>query len=564
MSNPDSSKESLILQRKRYEALGGAFNKSSSMKSLFKVLFATTLIFGIPTVILLSNPLKDNLTIAYQMVIFGFRILLIAMCILLFTRITTELYTAKNDSDKKLEEIGYKDAKTNTKEEKSHLSRNVVYTFLKILIVISTAFGMFLLSSRDNYGYIIGQQALYICVLFLILFSIKYWLSRKPDYSPRLGGRLIVLAFVPALGFWGLEVIIGFFGVISDSLFHHNILQITYGLIYPFAFLFLLIAVLYTSKKTIREKQSIQLAKNADFDRRAGFIGDKNPFSRMIYRMQLSFNKIGRTITRTEQKEKDIDKKPNLLIIKSMWLTIFITFFGFAFIIPWNMFPQDGILLAGAAMIAYQYSMIKFERDEITVIAVPDKDETIDPPEIRTKELLTSTARYIMLPTMIFIVIQFIMNGVLTNGVFTQANLQLVLSFTWIAALIVIPLSIHIIYKTTQNIKDNRTKENSSMFVRGLLVVLIFEGVLYAATVGALVGALYGYQYELIHFVSLILQATFILVLIVLPVVFQLIAIRVDKKGFKILSISTYVLLGLINVGIFTGFILHILQLYFG
>ena len=168
MSNLDTSDESLILQRKRYEALGAALNKSSSMKSWFKVLFATTLIFGIPTIILLSDPLKDTLTIVYQMVIFGFRIVIIAMCILLFSRMTTKLYTAKNDSDKKLEEIGYKDAKTNTKEEKTFLTRNVVYTFLKVLIFISTAFGIFLVSSRDNYGYIIGQQALYLVVVFLI------------------------------------------------------------------------------------------------------------------------------------------------------------------------------------------------------------------------------------------------------------------------------------------------------------------------------------------------------------------------------------------------------------
>jgi hypothetical protein len=564
MSNLDSIDESLILQRKRYEALGTALNKSSSMRSWFKVLFATTLIFGIPTVILLSDPLKDSLTILYQMIIFGFRILIIAMSLLLFARITPQLYTAKNDSDKKLEEIGYKDKNTNTKEERTLLTRNVLFTILKILIFISTFLGMFLISSRDNYGYIIGQQAVYLAVLFIIILTIKFWASRKPDYSPRLGGRLMMLAFVPALYFWGLETIIGFFGVISDSRFHHNILQISYGLIYPFAFLFLLIAVLYTTRKTIREKQSIQKAREADFDRRAGFIEEKNPFSRMIYQIQLSFNKMGRTITRTEQKEKNIDKKPNILIVKAMWLTIFITFFGFAFIIPWNMFPHDGILLAGAAMIAYQYSMVKYERDEIQVLAEAEKDETIDPPAIRTKELLTSTTRYIMLPTMIFIVIQLIMNGVLTDGVFTASNLQLVLSLTWVTALIVIPLSIHIVYKIVQNIKDNRTMANMGMYVRGLLLILIFELVLFGVTVGALVGAFYGYDFQLINFIALLLQATFIVVLIVLPILFQLIATKVQEKGFRILTISSYVLLGLINAGIFTGFILHILQLFFG
>ncbi|MHA1514613.1 MAG: hypothetical protein ACTSPF_03660, partial [Candidatus Heimdallarchaeaceae archaeon] len=160
MSNSDSIKDNLVLQRKRYEALGASLNRSSGMKSAFKVLFATTLIFGLPTVILLSNPLKDNVTIVYQMIIFGSRILIIAMCLLLFSRITSEIYTAKNDSDKKMAELGYKDAKTNTKEERVLLTRTTVYTILKLLVFLATFFGLFLFSSRDNYGYIIGQQVI--------------------------------------------------------------------------------------------------------------------------------------------------------------------------------------------------------------------------------------------------------------------------------------------------------------------------------------------------------------------------------------------------------------------
>jgi len=564
MSKSDSSLDTLILQRQRYDALGASLSKSSSMQSVFKVLFATTLIFGIPTVILLSNPLKDSVTVIYQMIIFGFRILIIAMCLLLFSRVTSELYTAKNDSDKKLAEIGYKDAKTNTKEERVLLTRTTIYSILKLLTFLATFFGIFLFSSRDNYGYIIGHQVIYVVVLFLLLISISFWTSRKPDYSPRLGGRLIMLAFVPALIFWGLEVILGFFGVITDSRFHYNILQVSYGLIYPFAFIFLLVAVLYTSRKTIREKRAIKEARIADFERRSSFIGEKNIFSQMKYQIQLSFNKLGRTITGKEKREKNIDKKPNKLIVNSIWISIFITFFGFAFILPWNMFPHDGILLAGAAMIAYQYSMIKYERDEINVIAVPVKDESIKPPEIRTTELLSSTTRFIMLPTLIFIVVQFILNSIVTKGVFTTSNLQLILSFTWVIALIVIPLSIHIIYKIVQNVKEDRTMDNIRMYFNGLLFILLFEIVLYTMTVAALFGAFYGYGFELIHLVALALQATFVVALVILPIVYQFIAIKVKEKGFKILTISTYVLVGLINVGIFTGFIIHILSLFFG
>lgn len=564
MSKLDSTRDGLVLQRQRYEALGASLNKSSSMKSVFKVLFATTLIFGIPTVILLSNPQKDNVTIVYQMIIFGFRILIIAMCLLLFSRVTSEIYTAKNDSDKKLAEIGYKDAKTNTKEERVLLTRTTIYSILKLLVFLATFFGLFLFSSRDNYGYIIGQQVIYIIALFLLLLSVSFWTSRKPDYSPRLGGRLIMLVFVPALVFWGLEVILGFFNVISDSRFHYNTLQVSYGLIYPFAFIFLLVVVLYTSRKTIREKRAIRKARLADFDRRAGFIEDKNPFSQMIYHIQLFFDKMGRTITGKERREKNIDKKPNKLIVNSMWISIFIAFFTFAFILPWNMFPHDGILLAGAAIISYQYSMIKYDRDEINVIAVPDKDESIEPPEIRTKDLLSSTLRFIMLPTLIFIVVQFILNGILTGGEFTTSNLQLILSFTWVIALIVIPLSIHIIYKLVQNIKEDRTMDNIRMYFNGLFFILLFEVVLYVVTVTALFGAFYGYGFELIHTVTLALQATFVVVLVILPIVYQFIAVKVKEEGFKILTISTYVLVGLINVGIFTVFIIHILSLFFG
>ena len=247
-----------------------------------------------------------------------------------------------------------------------------------------------------------------------------------------------------------------------------------------------------------------------------------------------------------------------------MWISIFITFFAFAFILPWNLFPHDGILLAGAAMISYQYSMIKYERDEINVIAVPDKDESIEPPEIRTKELSTLTLRFIMLPTLIFIVVQFIINGVITEGEFTTSNIQLILSFTWVIALIVIPLSIHIVYKIVQNIKEDRTMDNIRMYFNGLFFILLFEIVLYVMTVVALFGAFYGFGYELIHLVTLALQATFVVVLVILPIVYQFIAIKVNEKGFKILTISTYVLVGLINVGIFTGFIIHILALFFG
>ncbi|MHA1514978.1 MAG: hypothetical protein ACTSPF_05530, partial [Candidatus Heimdallarchaeaceae archaeon] len=343
-----------------------------------------------------------------------------------------------------------------------------------------------------------------------------------------------------------------------------NTLQVSYGLIYPFAFFFLLVAIIYTSRKTIREKRSIRKARVADFDRRSGFIDEKNIFSQMKYHIQLFFNKMGRTITGREKSEKNIDKKPNKIIVNSMWISIFISFFAFAFILPWNMFPHDGILLAGAAIISYQYSMVKYERNEISVLAVPAKDESIEPPAIRTKELLTTTVRFIMLPTLIFIVVQFILNGIITEGVFTTENIQLILSFTWVIVLIVIPLSIHIFYNLVQNIKEERTMDNIRMYFNGLFFILLFEIALYVMTVVALFGAFYGFGFELIHLVTLALQATFVVVLVILPIIYQFIAVKVKEKGFKILTISTYVLVGLINVGILSVFLVHILSLFFG
>ena len=225
MKTVDTSKDALISQRKRFEALGNALKKASSMTSWFKVMFACTLIFGIPTLILLSNPLKDSTTFTIEFLVFGSRILMIALALFLLARITPQIYTAKNDFKMKFEEVGYQQADSNTKEEQKFVLKNMFYSILKILVFIAAGFGLFLVSSRVNYGYIIGQQALYLAVLVILAMTFTFWSNSKPDYSPRLGGRLIVLSFVPATYFWTLEIIIGFFRIISEPNLRYNYTQ---------------------------------------------------------------------------------------------------------------------------------------------------------------------------------------------------------------------------------------------------------------------------------------------------------------------------------------------------
>ena len=199
MTSAEGTSSTVIRQRKRYEKLGFALNKAGSIKTWLKVLFATTLILGLPTLPLLTDPLKDGTTTLYHVVIFGFRILIIAMILFLTLKITPQMYTAKNDLDIKIEEIGYKDANTNTKEERQLVNRNLIFTAMKIIVLVASGLGMFLVGSRDNYGYIIGQEIIYVILVVGLGLTYKFWISKDPDYSPKLGGRNLVLVFLPLL-----------------------------------------------------------------------------------------------------------------------------------------------------------------------------------------------------------------------------------------------------------------------------------------------------------------------------------------------------------------------------
>ena len=556
MTSAEGTSSTVIRQRKRYEKLGFALNKAGSIKTWLKVLFATTLILGLPTLPLLTDPLKDGTTTLYHVVIFGFRILIIAMILFLTLKITPQMYTAKNDLDIKIEEIGYKDANTNTKEERQLVNRNLIFTAMKIIVLVASGLGMFLVGSRDNYGYIIGQEIIYVILVVGLGLTYKFWISKDPDYSPRLGGRNLVLVFLPLLYLLGLEVIIDFFSVLSEPRFHYNTLQVTWGLMYPFIFIFILIAVLISTKKTIREKITMQDARLAEFKRRESLLEDKGFFAQFSYSTKTAWNKFTQIFFRRDTVEKrDLDKKPNEILVKSMWIALFAVFIPFGLILPWNLFPHDGLLILAALIIGYQYSMVKYDRKEIDVLSQPEKNEEIEPPEIRTNTLTSTTTRLVILPLVVFIIAEFLMSGIIANPL-------AVVGFTWITLLLVIPISIQLITYINANTKNNRTEDNVRMFRNSMIILTIIEVVL---LIGSIVGRYLGLSLGVEFFIpkiAIFIQATLLFVLLLVPITYLYIIPKLDDKQFKIVRIALYVLIAILNVAILAWFILDILSAF--
>jgi hypothetical protein len=564
MTSEESIPPAVLRQRRRYEALGVALNRSSGMRSWFKVLFILALVSGIPAIILLGDPLKDGSTTAYQMIIIGSRIFIIIITLYLLMKIMPEVYTAKNDFEMKLKEVGYKDPNTNTKEENQFVYRKIIFTFLKIVILVASFFGLFLAGSRDNYGFIIGNQILYLLLIVGILLTMKFWSSNGPENSPRMGGRYIIQVFIPGAILWGLEVFLEFFSFLSEPRFHFNTLQISWGIMYPFILIFILVAVIYTSKRTVRERMVLQEAREMEFKRRESFIEDKRFYSRAFFGFQTRWNEFTQIFRRKDtEKVKDIDKKSNEKIVKAIWITLFVTFIPFVFILPWNFFPHDGIVIFSALMVAYQYSMIKYNRLEIEVISEPERDEKITPTEIRKPDFISGTLRWILVPTMLFIVAVYLIGGVITGGILTRNNEMLILAFTWISVLIVIPLSIQIISNIKNSADENRTKENVGMHRNSLILILILELVL---IVGSLVGNLVGsfaLDVEIIPLATILLQATIVGVLIVIPLIYQFVVPKLNDQNYKMFNIGTFIVVALADAGIFVWFIFSIIVRFF-
>ncbi|MCK4896006.1 MAG: hypothetical protein KAS47_04305, partial [Candidatus Heimdallarchaeota archaeon] len=197
MTSAESDSIAIIKQRKRFEALGNAINKADGMSSWLKVLAVFTLIFGLPTIALLADPAKDSTIIMYELIIFAFRILIIAMILYLISKITREIFTASSDYEKKMEEIGFKDSNTNTLEEKKMMNYKIVYTIINVLVILASFIGMFLVSSRFVATYITGQSIVYIIIIVCLGLTIKFWFGRYSEESPRIGGRKLIQVLMP-------------------------------------------------------------------------------------------------------------------------------------------------------------------------------------------------------------------------------------------------------------------------------------------------------------------------------------------------------------------------------
>lgn len=563
MTSSESDSIVIIKQRKRFEALGNAINKADGIAKWLKVLVAFTLIFGLPTIALLADPAKDSIITMYELIIFAFRILIIAMILHLLSKITREIYTANNDYDKKIQEIGFKDPSTNTLEEKKFMNYKITYTIISVLVILASFIGVFMVGSRYVATYITGQSIVYIIIIACLVLTFKFWYGRNSDESPRMGGRKLIQILMPIFFFLSIEVIIDFFGILNEARFRFNALQLSWGIVYPFLFLFLLIAILITTKKTRNEKLTLQEAKIAEFRRRETHIQDKNKIKQAFFSMKVSWNKFTNLLFPRDHKKKDLDRKPSKALVQSIWITLFITVIPFALIATWSLFPQDGLLCLGALMISYQYSMMKYERYEIDVISEPKKDESINPTEMRQPTLIGNAVIMFILPTLIFVTIQYLISGVIIGDALTVSTEMVVIGFTWLAALIVLPISYQLFYKIKSQTDIDRSEENVSMYRRGLIQVLIIEIVMILCSVVGHFFASIFVSYDFIQWIAMGLQLVFVTALIVLPLIFLYVIPRLSDQGYKKAKIITIISISSINVAILALFFVDIIIGYF-
>lgn len=563
MTSVELSAEKMLRQRKKFEALGGIINKSSGMKSWLKVLFGFVLIFGIPTLPLLSDPYKDGIIILYQIATFGFRLLLIAMTIFMTMKITTFLLGAKNDQNFKLMEIGYIDSETNTKAEKKLVMQKIMFSIIQIMATLGSLFGVFLVSSRNNYGYIIGQELILGIILLAMVLTFRFWSSKGPDYSPRMGGRILVLTFIPSMFIWSLEIIVGLFTVLSETNFPFNTQQISWSITYPLIFVFLFAAVLYTTRKTKREKLLLQDARLAEFKRRETFIYEKNWIKRLNFKTKTFFDNIRYKFSKeSKDSEKNLDKKPNPVLINSIWITLFITIIPIAFILPWNLFAHDGIMIFAALIVSYEYSQLKYNRYNLDVIYESEKDEEILPTQIRTQSIIDSAYRGIMIVSVIFIIAQFLLSGILTVGDLSKANIFALKAFTWMSALIVLPVVMQTMILLQRNTDENRSYKNLDLYKKSLMNILVIEVfIIIAAVIGSLIGQGLGFEYILPE--SIWLFVIVVAFVVVVPLLFSIVVPYLSDQNYKIAKIITYVLIVSAYIGTFTWFIFDIIISYF-
>ena len=169
----------------------------------------------------------------------------------------------------------------------------------------------------------------------------------------------------------------------------------------------------------------------------------------------------------------------------------------------------------------------------------------------------------ILLPTLMFIIAQYLLSGVIIGDSLTTKIEMTIVGFTWISALMVIPISFQMYFKITSNTNKNRSKENVSLYKHNLYLLLIIEvAMLICSLLGHFI-ANYFVSYDYIQWIAMGIQLAFIFVIIVLPIVFLEVVPKVSDKGYKTTKIVTIILVSLINAAILALFIVDIVVGYF-
>lgn len=561
MSSLDSVPSHIVSQRRKFEILGMTLNKGENLKSWFNVLKITALIVGIPTIPLLSDVLKDQIIYYYQAIIFGFRLLLLFFLFHWTSKITTYIAGANNDVRYMLNAIGTKDKTAFSKEEIALARNYFIFKFIQLLVTLNAIMGIFLLNARINYGYIIGQTVIYAIVVILLLVTIKFWSTNKPKESPRMGGKILVQMFIPAMFMFAIELILDFFLVASKPNFNFNVLQLTWGTVYLFIFLFIFIAVQITTKKTKREKLVLEEAWLAEYKKKQRFIHERNIITKTVFILQSNWHNFMRKIFKIPEKtEEDLDKKPSEILVKSMWITLFITVIPVGFFIPWIMFPYDGIMLLIVLITAYIYSMTKYERYKLDVIS--EEQEAGDKEDIRGIQFQERAFYSFVIPTLIFIFAQLIFNGVLTKGVFDVYKMMVIDGLTWLALLIAIPVSIQMVYLLVTNTEQNREKENLKLFVKTEVLFFIMGLIVLLGTV---IAYFYAKRFDVVLVIpkAILMYIIIVIVINILPTVFGLIVPKLSDESYNIVKWTYIALVAIADIAIIIWFLFDMLISHF-
>ncbi|MHA1205118.1 MAG: hypothetical protein ACTSSL_09305 [Candidatus Heimdallarchaeaceae archaeon] len=562
MSTLDEVPQELIEQRLRYEALGLSINTGNKIASWLKVLYTFCLIILLPTLLLLSDPLKDNVTYMYQALGIGFRILLASMIIYFISKIAPLLYAAKNDYNKLLSTVGYNDPEKNTKDEVQLVRRKFVIDYIYLISLISVFLSVFVVNNRNNIAFIIGHEVIVFVILVGLILIWKFWLYKDSTKVPFLGGRLLVLSFIPLVTVWGIEIFIEFFSTLSKPRFDFNRLQLTYSLVYPIVFILISVAVLISTKKTKREKLALRKEKDYEITRKSKFIEDKNVLSKAFFKIETTIYKIKSTFRKEmdEQKlEKKLDKKPSYILVQSIWIALILSFIPLSILISWNLFPHDGIFMIVSVITAYVYSMVKYHRYDIDVIGYIEKKAEKEPPLLRKPEISSQLFQSLSLVSVVFIVAIMIVGPIITKGDYSGFNGMIVTAFSWISVILSFPLSIRLMYFLKQGFDETRRKEDTALPLQTLLPILIME---LALVIGMFAAHIYvpNFGIQFLANISFYLILLIIFLVLVIPISYILVVpFAKDDKQYQIITIGFYALLFCSIMGSFVWFIFDVI-----